>query len=202
MGMATPEEIFYNGQITERKSYFDGVKEAMTWLGQQERTCFIGQTTEYAGTFMYPTLEGVPPEKRYEFPVQESFNVQFGIGAAVAGLIPIIQIPRINFLLLAFADIVNLLDKLPEMTDGKVNPHIIIRTAIGPDRPTDPKVQHKGDYTDAFLSSLNGVFVHNDVQEPGVRLFRPDTPEKVVLSYQSAYNEKEPCIVIEDGRLY
>lgn len=199
--MPTKEEVFYNGEPSEEQSYFDAAKSAMTWLGDQENTVFIGQTTEYPGTFMYGTVENVPMEKRLEFPVAESFNVQFGIGAALAGLVPIVQIPRINFLLIAFGDIVNLLDKLPEMTNGQVNPHIIIRTAIGPDSPIHPKAQHVGDYTEAFVSSLDGCFQHNNIVDPGVVLYRPEK-HNIVRAYQEMYNNPGMYLSIEDGRLY
>lgn len=187
-------------------SYFDAVKEAMTWLGEQDRTVFIGQTTEFPGTFMYPTIENVPQEKRLEFPVSESFNVQFCTGAALAGLIPIVQIPRINFLLVGFSDVVNLLDKLPEMTNGKVNPHIIIRTSIGPDQPINPKIQHVGDYSEAFLHSLEGTMAsdigNQTVQRPGMRLFILNDEEKIALGYKEMYETPGMYLAIEDGRLY
>jgi pyruvate/2-oxoglutarate/acetoin dehydrogenase E1 component len=182
-------------------TYYDAIKESMTWLGSQDNLVITGQGLRN-GVFMSGTLDDVPDDKIWEFPVAESFNTQFAIGAALSGLTVVLVIPRINFLLIAFADIVNLLDKLPEMTDGKVNPHVIIRTAIGPDSPINPKIQHVGDYTEAFLSSLNGVCVYNDKQKPGVRIYGPTNPEDVVIAYQSAYNKKEPCLVIEDGRLY
>lgn len=204
MGMATPEEIFYNGRVPESKSYYDAVKEAMTWLGNQDNLVVTGQGLRN-GVFMSGTLDDVPDDKIWEFPVAESFNTQFAIGAALSGLTVLLVIPRINFLLIAFADIVNLLDKLPEMTEGQVNPHIIIRTAIGPDK-NDPKIQHKGDYTEAFLASLDGVMTSQvgdqRIDKPGVRLYRPDDPESVVLAYQKAYNNKEMALIVEDGRLY
>lgn len=184
--------------------YSEALTEAMSWLGEQDNIAFIGQALR-GGTFQSHTLDGVPDNKLLEFPVQESFNIQFAIGAALSGLTVVAIIPRINFLLIAFGDIVNLLDKLPEMTNGQVKPHLIIRTAVGPDKP-DPKVQHTGDYTTAFLDSLDGVMSsqigNKQVDRPGVRLYRPDTPEGVIKSYKKAYEDKEPCLIIEDGRLY
>lgn len=196
MGMAT--------NYVEEKSYYDAIKESMTWLGSQDNLVVTGQGLRN-GVFMSGTLDDVPDDKLLEFPVQESFNTQFAIGAALSGLTVLLVIPRINFLLLAFGDIVNLLDKLPEMTSGQVNPHIIIRTAIGPDK-NDPKIQHKGDYSEAFLYSLDGVMSRRVgseyIDKSGVRVYRPGTSEQVVEAYKSAYNNKEPCLIIEDGRLY
>lgn len=185
--------------------YSESLTEAMTWLGQQDNTIFIGQALRN-GTFQSHTLDGVPNNKLLEFPVQESFNVQFAIGVALAGFVPVVVIPRINFLLIAFADIVNLLDKLYEMTEGQLNPHVIIRTAIGPDEPTSPKIQHIGDYSYAFLESLDGTTARHidgqNVFKYGVRLYKPSTPEEVLTAYKYAYNNKEPHLIIEDGRRY
>ena len=180
-------------------NYREAVTQAMTELGQKDDVRFIGQAVDCYGTFMSPTLDNVPKEKRLEFPVQESFNVQFAIGVALGGLVPVVVIPRINFLLVAFGDIVNLLDKLHKMTEGQVNPHVIIRTAIGPDQPISPKVQHVGDYSYAFIDSLNGTLSRDEF---GVKVYMPTTPEEVLKAYQDAYNRKEPCVLIEDGRKY
>lgn len=185
--------------------YSEALTEAMTELGKKDDVRFVGQALR-GGTFQSHTLNDVPDHKLLEFPVQESFNVQFAIGVALAGLVPIVVIPRINFLLVAFGDIVNLLDKLHEMTGGQVNPHVIIRTAIGPDQPISPKIQHVGDYSEAFLSSLDGVMSSQVddkvIHKAGVSLYMPDSPETVLIAYQTAYRIKEPCLIIEDGRRY
>ena len=130
--------------------YFDAVQESMKWLGQQDKTFFVGQTVGCPGTFMYPTLKDVPIEKRMELPVNESFQMQFSIGMSLAGYIPISVYPRQNFLLLATGDMVNMLDKIPAISEGKVNPHIIIRVASGPYKPVHPGHQHIGNYAEAF----------------------------------------------------
>lgn len=187
-------------------NYREAITQAMTELGQKDDTFFLGQAVNCYGTFMSPTLDNVPKEKRLEFPVQESFNIQFAIGVALGGLVPVVVIPRINFLLVAFGDIVNLLDKLHEMTEGQVNPHVIIRTAIGPDQPISPKVQHVGDYSYAFIDSLNGIISrtvgNENIDNFGVKVYLPRTPEEVLAAYSSGYNNKEPCLIIEDGRIY
>jgi hypothetical protein len=78
-------------------NYFTELVRTMEWLGQQPNTQFIGQTVGCPGTFMYPTLEKVPMDKRLEFPVNESFQMQFSIGMALAGKCVISVYPRQNF---------------------------------------------------------------------------------------------------------
>src|SRR3990167_10364043 len=93
-------------------TYKDELTKTMTWLGRQKDTIFVGQAVAYPGTFMSDTLLGVPMSKRLEMPVAEQFQLQFCIGLAQAGYTPICIYPRQNFMLYAFGDIVNVLDKL------------------------------------------------------------------------------------------
>ncbi|HQP09910.1 MAG TPA: hypothetical protein PKV41_00825, partial [Candidatus Omnitrophota bacterium] len=109
--------------------YFDELKRTMEWVAQQPKTFFLGQTVAGPGTFMYQTLRDVPPEKTLEMPVNESFQMQFSLGLALAGYIPISVYPRQNFLLLATSDMVNMLDKMPAVSGGSVIPKMIIRVA-------------------------------------------------------------------------
>ena len=57
--------------------YFDELSRAMTYLGQQEDTIFLGQAVEYKGTAMTNTLKEVPRDKLLEMPVNE--EMQMGI---------------------------------------------------------------------------------------------------------------------------
>src|SRR3989338_8095827 len=106
--------------------YFDEIKRTMEWVAQQPRTLFVGQTVAGPGTFMYQTLRDVPKDKTLEMPVNESFQMQFTIGLALAGYIPISVYPRQNFLLLATSDMVNMLDKIPAISGQRVMPRILI----------------------------------------------------------------------------
>ena len=112
--------------------YFNELKRTMAWVAEQERTMFVGQTVAGPGTFMYKTLEDIPKEKALEMPINESFQMQFTIGLALAGYIPISVYPRQNFLLIATADMVNMLDKIPAISSNKLVPKVIIRVASGP----------------------------------------------------------------------
>ena len=171
--------------------YFDAIQNTMKWLGEQDKTFFIGQTVGCPGTFMFPTLKDVPMEKRMEFPVNESFQMQFSIGMALAGYIPISVYPRQNFLLLATADMVNMLDKIPAISEGQVNPHIIIRVASGPYEPIHPGHQHVSDYTEAFRKMFTNI-----------KILTIEYPEDALPSYQFAYLNPGAYLIIEHGNLY
>ena len=84
--------------------YCDELTRAMTWLGEQDDTIFIGQAVEYKGTAMTNTLVNVPKNKLLEMPVNEEMQMGITNGLAVAGSVPISIYPRWNFLLLGAND--------------------------------------------------------------------------------------------------
>jgi pyruvate/2-oxoglutarate/acetoin dehydrogenase E1 component len=171
--------------------YFDALQQTMEWLGKQEDTIFIGQTVCVPGTFMHGTLDKVSIDKRLEFPVCESFQMQFSIGVALTGKTVISVYPRQNFLLLATADMANMLDKIVDISYGELNPHILIRVASGPDYPVHPGHQHIGNYADAFRILFKNI--------PVYELNKADEIQDI---YEAAYNRRGPTLLIEHGNMY
>lgn len=165
----------------------------MEWLAQHPKTIFIGQTVGGPGTFMYATLQDVPAEKRVEMPVNESFQMQFTLGLALAGYIPVSVYPRQNFLLLATADMVNMLDKMPAISANQVRPRVIIRVASGPDMPVHPGHQHVGNYAEAFRRMFAWVEV--------VEL---NEPQEIFPAYKHALEREDSraTLMIEHGNFY
>jgi len=139
--------------------YFTELKRAMNYLAKDERTVFIGQAVKYGGTGLYDTLIEVPDTKKIEFPVAEYLQCGVANGMAIQGLIPVSLIPRWNFLLMGTDQIINHLDKFILMSDGACRPNVIIRVAVGSERPVDPQDQHKGNFTDAFRSMCKTIEV-------------------------------------------
>lgn len=165
----------------------------MEWLAQHPQTIFVGQTVGGPGTFMYSTLQDVPADKRVEMPVNESFQMQFTLGLALAGYIPVSVYPRQNFLLLATADMVNMLDKMPAISSGQVTPKVLIRVASGPDAPVHPGHQHVGNYAEAFRRMFSWIEVV-ELNEPG----------DVFPAYRRALEREDggATLLIEHGNLY
>ena len=110
--------------------YFDELKRAMEFLGEQPDTFFLGQAVEYKGTAMTNTLKGVSREKLLEMPVDEEMQMGITNGLALNGTVPISIYPRWNFLLLATNQLVNHLDRMTEYSHGEYVPKAIIRTSI------------------------------------------------------------------------
>lgn len=173
--------------------YFDELTKAMTWLGEQNDTIFIGQAVEYKGTAMTNTLIKVPKDKLLEMPVNEEMQMGITNGLAIAGSVPISIYPRWNFLILAANQLVNHLDKYSIYTHGEFSPKAIIRTGIGSIRPLNPQIQHTGNFTEGFKSMLDTVEV-----------IRLDEPEQILPAYQKAYNRTDgkSTILVEWGDFY
>lgn len=177
-------------------TYFDEIQRTMEWVGQQPKTFFVGQTVAGPGTFMFPTLKNVPMEKRLEMPINESFQMQFSIGLALAGYIPISVYPRQNFLLLAVSDMVNMLDKIPAISGHQQVAKVIIRVASGPDAPVDPGHQHVGNYAEAFRQMFSWVEVETLEESEDIfpvyqkAVEREDNKSTLIIEHGNFYNSK------------
>jgi pyruvate/2-oxoglutarate/acetoin dehydrogenase E1 component len=166
-------------------SFKESLSEAMAWLGRQRDTIFVGQSVACGGTAMSSTFDGVPKEKRLEFPVAEELQLGVCIGLALEGYTPLCYFPRWNFLLLAADMLVNHLDRLPLYSGYR--PRVIIRVAVGSREPLDPGPQHADDFSDAFYLMLR----HVDM----VRV----KPGHALVAYQHAYASGWPTIIVEDA---
>tara|TARA_Y100000034_G_C6787147_1_gene352177 strand:+ start:316 stop:855 length:540 start_codon:yes stop_codon:yes gene_type:complete len=173
--------------------YFDELKRAMGYLGQQPDTFFLGQAVEYKGTAMTNTLVDVPRERLLEMPVDEEMQMGITNGLAVAGSVPITIYPRWNFLLLAANQLVNHLDRMPAFSHGEYIPKVIIRTGIGSERPLHPQAQHVGDFTDGFRKILKNI-----------EIIRLEEPEDIFPAYQKAYTRADgkSTLIVEYGDYY
>ena len=132
------------------------VNIAMWLLAQDERTIFVGQSLRYDGAAIYYSLEGVPMNKRVEFPVAENLQLGYCIGRSLIGKIPVCIFPRMDFLLHAMDQLVNHLDKLP--TFGW-RPKVILRTRVGQKQPLNAGPQHTQNHVEAFRRMLTTVKV-------------------------------------------
>jgi pyruvate/2-oxoglutarate/acetoin dehydrogenase E1 component len=173
--------------------YFDELKRSMTWLGSQEDTLFLGQAVEYEGTAMTNTLTEVDRSLLLEMPVNEDMQMGITTGMALNGTVPISIFPRWNFLILAANQIVNHLDKAKLMSHGGYTPKVIVRTAIGSQRPLHPQHQHIGDFTGGFRAMCDTI-----------EIIRLDEPEQIFESYQRAYTrgDGKSTILVEWGDYY
>lgn len=167
--------------------------EAMTWLGEQPDTLFLGQGVGCSGTKLSGSFEGVPAEKLLEMPVAEQLQLGISIGLSLEGFVPISVFPRLNFLLCAMDMLVNHLDKLPLYSDYR--PKVIIRTAVGSKKPLDAGPQHTGDFSRSLAGMLNTVKVQrlhlSGRVNSGTELRSP------LEVFQDAYARPESTLIVE-----
>jgi pyruvate/2-oxoglutarate/acetoin dehydrogenase E1 component len=173
--------------------YRDELSRAMTYLGQQEDTLFLGQAVAYKGTAMTTTLTEVPQSKLLEMPVDEEMQMGITNGLAVAGTVPISIYPRWNFLLLAMNQLINHLDRMPAFSHDEYIPKVIIRTGIGSERPLHPQAQHVGDFTEALRLMVKNT-----------EIIRLEEPEDIFPAYHRAYHRTDgmSTLLVEYGDYY
>lgn len=168
----------------------------MALLAAHPQTIFLGQSVAYPGNAIYSSLKDLPPEKKIELPVFEETQMGMSTGLALEGFIPVSIFPRFNFLILALNQLVNHLDKIPEISGGKLAPKVIVKTMVGSVRPLDPGHQHKSNFTEAFRHLVNHVVIE-DLTEPDMifpayerALTRTDGKSTILVEYGDYYHEK------------
>lgn len=137
--------------------YKEEIIRAMNWLEDDLRTVFIGQSVKWKGTGLYWTIKDIEDHKKIELPIFEDIQMGMTIGMSLEGLIPISIYPRMDFLILAYNQLMNHLDLMDNMSDGQFKPGIIIRTAIGSVKPLFPGVQHNKNHIELLKNNLTNI---------------------------------------------
>ncbi len=175
-------------EITYRAAISQSLQEA---LRQDDRVFMLGEDIGgYGGAYAVTKglLEEFGPERIKDTPISESAIVGAGIGAAMGGMRPIVEIMSINFALLAMDQIVNAAAKLRYMSGGQLTVPLVIRTVSG-----------GGNQLAASHSqSLEGWFAH----VPGLRVVAPSDPYDARGLFQSALADPNPVIYVEHSLLY
>lgn len=167
-------------------SYKEEMIKAMELCAKDESVIFLGQNVLYPGSTMYETLQTIPDDRKLEMPVAEEMQLGMSIGLALEGHTPISIFPRMDFLMRAMDQLVNHLDKIKEMSVGRFNPKVIIRTAIGATKPLHPGAQHCQDYTEGLRTILKNIDV--------VRL---EFPKEIVRVYECYLKYDKSAIIVE-----
>lgn len=163
------------------------LNQAMHLLASHPKAIFLGQGVAADGVATYASFDGIPMDRRIEFPVAEELNVGCAIGLALEGWLPIVVIPRFDFLFRAADAIFNHLDLLPEMSRGQFKPKVIIRTRVGSRKPLDAGPQHTKSCASAFRLMLTTV----DVVEI-------KTAAEIMPVYSAALASERSTLVVEN----
>jgi pyruvate dehydrogenase E1 component beta subunit len=176
----------------EELSYREAVRDAMSTAMRRDDDVFImGEDIAEMGGSMGVTqgmLEEFGPERVRNTPISEMAIVGAGIGAAIAGMRPIVEIMYQDFTTLAMEQIVSQAAKHRYMSGGQVKVPLTIRTQGG--AGWSPGAQH--------AQQLEAWFVH----VPGLKVVFPSTPEDVRGLLWSSIYEDNPIILFEHRTLY
>jgi len=174
--------------VTYREAMRRALREA---LQRDERVFLMGEDVgRYGGCYAVSLglLEDFGPERIRDTPLSESAFVGAGIGAALGGMRPIVEIMTVNFSLLALDQIMNNAATLLYMSGGQFNVPLVIRMTTGAGRQLAAQHSH----------SLEGWYTHI----PGLRVLAPATLEDARGMLWPALCDPDPVLIFENGALY
>jgi pyruvate/2-oxoglutarate/acetoin dehydrogenase E1 component len=175
-------------KISYREALNNALREE---LDRDERVFIMGEEVGYFGGAFKVTdgLLAVYGEKRVrDTPISELVIVGAGVGAAMGGLKPVVELMTINFGLLAMDQIVNHAAKIHYMFGGKAKVPLVIRAPQGGGHQLG--AQHS--------QSLEAYFLHC----PGIRVVIPATPADAKGLLKTAIRGDDPVVFLEHESLY
>ena len=175
-------------KITYAEAINETLKEIMR---KDERIFIMGEDIgRYGGVFQVTKglMDEFSEERVIDTPISEGGFVGAGIGAALTGMRPIVEIMFIDFATLAMDQIVNQAAKIHYMFGGKAKVPLVFRTAIGAGRSA--AAQHS--------QSLYAWFVH----APGLKVALPSSPYDAKGLLVTAIEDDNPVMFIEHKMLY
>ncbi|MGE0600018.1 MAG: alpha-ketoacid dehydrogenase subunit beta [Dehalococcoidia bacterium] len=175
-----------------KTTYRDAMRAAIREAMQRDPRVFLmGEDVgEYGGCFAVSKglLQEFGPERIRDTPLSESAFVGAGIGAAMNGMRPIVEIMTVNFSLLALDQILNNAATLLHMSGGQFNVPLVIRMTTGGGRQLAAQHSH----------SLEGWYAHI----PGIKVLTPGTLEDARGMLWTALEDPDPVLIFENALLY
>jgi pyruvate/2-oxoglutarate/acetoin dehydrogenase E1 component len=174
--------------ITYREACRQAIRDA---LNADPRTFIMGEDIgRYGGCYAVTKglLDEFGEERVRDTPLSESAYVGAGIGAAMAGARPIVEIMTVNFSLLALDQIVNNAATIPHMSGGQFAIPLVIRVPTGGGRRVAAQHSH----------SLEGWYAHI----PGLRILAPAVVEDARYMLAAALADPNPVLIFEHVMLY
>jgi pyruvate/2-oxoglutarate/acetoin dehydrogenase E1 component len=175
-------------EMTYREAVREAIREAMQ---QDSRVFLMGEDVgRYGGGFGVSKglLAEFGPERILDTPLSELGFTGAGIGAALGGMRPIIEIMTVNFSLLAADQILNNAGTLLHMSGGQFNVPVVIRMATGAGRQLAAQHAH----------ALEGWYAHI----VGIKVITPATIEDARWMLWTALQDPDPVLIFENPTLY
>lgn len=178
--------------VARRTTYRDAMRDAIREaLRRDPRVFLMGEDIgRYGGCYAVTKglLDEFGPERIRDTPLSESAFVGAGIGAALGGMRPIVEVMTVNFSLLALDQILNNAATLQYMSGGQLHVPLVIRMTTGAGRQLAAQHSH----------SLEGWYAHI----PGIKIITPATVDDAYGMLAPALEDPDPVLVFEHGSLY
>jgi len=175
-------------RMTYREACRQAIRDA---LHADPRTFVLGEDVgRYGGCYAVTKglLEEFGPERIVDTPLAENGFTGLAIGAALAGLRPLLEVMTCNFSLLALDQIMNNAATLPHMSGGQFAVPLVVRMATGGGRQLAAQHSH----------SLEGWYAHI----PGLKVAVPGTVEDARHMLAAALADPNPVLIFEHVVLY
>jgi pyruvate dehydrogenase E1 component beta subunit len=175
-------------KMTYREAARSALREA---LRTDPRVFLMGEDVgRYGGAFAvsHGLLGEFGPERVRDTPLSENTFVGAGIGAALGGMRPIVEVMTVNFSLLCLDQVVNNAATLRHMSGGQLSVPLVVRMATGAGRQLAAQHSH----------SLEGWYAHI----PGITVVTPGTVDDARALLLAALREPDPVFVFEHASLY
>ena len=175
-------------EVTYREAVKEAIRDAMT---RDDRVFLMGEDVgAYGGCYAVPKglMDEFGQDRIRDTPLSESGFVGAGIGAAAAGMRPIVEVMTVNFSLLALDQIMNTAATIRHMSGGQFGVPIVIRMATGAGRQLAAQHSH----------SLEGWYAHI----PGLKVLAPATVEDARGMLWTALQDPDPVLIFENVMLY
>jgi pyruvate dehydrogenase E1 component beta subunit len=175
-------------KLSYRQAVRAGLRAA---LQGDPRVFLMGEDVgRYGGTYAcsHGLMEEFGPERIRDTPLSESTFVGAGIGAALGGMRPIVEVMTVNFSLLALDQILNNAATIRHMSGGQFSVPLVVRMATGAGRQVAAQHSH----------SLEGWYAHI----PGITVLTPATVNDAQGMLLAALREPDPVFIFEHAFLY
>ena len=185
---AAPAPSAETVEITYREAVKQAIREAMQ---KDDRVFLMGEDVgAYGGCYAVSKglMDEFGPERIRDTPLSESGFTGAGIGAAAAGMRPIVELMTVNFSLLALDQIMNTAATIRHMSGGQFGVPVVIRLATGAGKQLAAQHSH----------SLEGWYAHI----PGLRVLAPATLEDARGMLWTALEDPDPVLIFENVMLY
>ena len=192
MSMLSPQTTAGVTRSARELTFGQAIKEALAEeMRRDPRIFIIGEDVAEAGT-VFKVLAGLVdefgPERVIDSPISEAGITGLGVGAAMTGMRPVVDLMFGDFMALAMDQIANQAAKVHYMSGGKLRVPMVIRTTLGATRRS--AAQHS--------QSLYAWVAH----VPGLKVVLPSTPADAKGMLKAAIRDENPVLFFEDKMMY